>query len=86
MKFHNLKFSVSIRICVGVDTGAIAGKSKVILVNEAQFQGRDNDGDEKKLLQSLFKVERDLTPGDNIASNLGLEFLAAGRNRDCIQS
>lgn len=69
-----------------MDTGAIAGKSKVILVNEAQFQRRDNDGDEKNLLQSLFKVERDLTPGDTIASILGLEFLAAGRNRDCIQS
>ena len=49
---------VTVRIRVGMDTGAIPGYSKVIRVNQSKFKRRDNGNNGKQLLKGLFIVKR----------------------------
>lgn len=52
--FTNL---VSIRVGMGMDTGAVAGKSDAVIWNKPFLQGRDEGSETEKLLEPFFIME-----------------------------
>lgn len=49
---------MSMRGCVGMDAGAVAGNGNAVCGDEAVFKGRDEDGKPEDLLKPFFIMER----------------------------
>ncbi len=64
--FHTFADLMAIRGCMGMDTGAIAGKGDAICRDESVFKGRKDRGEAEDLLEPLLKIKGEFFMGEGI--------------------
>ncbi|WP_275443809.1 hypothetical protein [Petralouisia muris] len=64
--FHAFADLMAIRGCMGMDTGAIAGKGDAICRDESVFKRRKDRGEAKDLLKPLLKIKGKFCMGEGI--------------------